>query len=126
MKKNNLKLFYIIASIIWMLLIFWESSIGDYSVVPGVSDGHNDVMSSIVHVLAYLILCFLFIKSFIISGVRRNQAIIYGFLLSALYGATDEWHQFFVPGREMHFGDWLLDVAGSLIVFSFYKYKIKK
>ena len=122
MKKRDLKIFYIIASLIWMGLIFWESAIGDYSSVPGAKDGHNDFLSSIVHVLSYLILCFLFIKSFIVSGVERNKSIIYGFLLASLYGITDEWHQYFVPGREMHFGDWLLDVAGSFIVFSFYKY----
>ena len=109
-----------------MLLIFWESSIGDYSIVPGVSDGHNDIPSSIVHVTTYLILSFLLIRSFIVSGVAKNKAMIYGFLIAIAYGATDEWHQFFVPGREMHFGDWLLDVSGSLIVLTFYKYKIKK
>lgn len=126
MKNNNLKFFYIVSSIIWMMIIFWESSIGDYSSVPGVKDGHNDFLSSIVHILSYLILCFLFIKSFIVSGVKRNKSIIYGFVLASLYGATDEWHQYFVPGREMHLGDWLLDVVGSFIVFSFYKYFDRK
>lgn len=126
MTKNNLKFFYIISTLIWLGLIFWGSSIGDYSSVPGVQDGHNDFLSSIVHILSYLILCFLIIKSFIYSEIKSNKAIIYGFLLTALYGVTDEIHQFFVPGREMHFGDWLLDVVGALIVFSFYKYKFYK
>lgn len=126
MKKNNLRFFYITCTIIWLAAIFWESSISDYSVVPGVAEDHGDILSSLVHILSYLILCFLFIKSFIVSGIDKNKAIVYGFLLTIGYGVTDEWHQFFVPGREMHFGDWLLDVIGALIVVSFYKYKIKK
>src|SRR3989338_11304210 len=103
MRKNNLKFFYIISTIIWMIVIFWESSIGDYSFVPGIKDGHNDFLSSIAHILSYLILCFLLTKSFMASGVKNNKSIIYGFILASLYGATDEIHQFFVPSREMHF-----------------------
>jgi UDP-2,3-diacylglucosamine pyrophosphatase LpxH len=31
----------------------------------------------------------------------------------ALYGASDELHQFFVPGRSCEFGDWLADCLGG-------------
>ena len=126
MNQKNLKYFYIICTVIWMVAIFWESSIGDYSAVPGVSEDSNDILSSMVHVSSYMMLAFLFIKSFIVSGVNRNKSIIYGFVLVLAYGATDEWHQSFVPGREMHFGDWLLDAIGALVTFSYFKYKVKK
>ena len=32
-----------------------------------------------------------------------------------LYGALDEWHQSFVPGRSPEFGDWIADVAGVTV-----------
>ncbi|MHC5019233.1 MAG: VanZ family protein [Planctomycetota bacterium] len=35
---------------------------------------------------------------------------------AALYGATDEWHQSFVPGRVADGWDWLADAAGALAV----------
>ncbi len=35
------------------------------------------------------------------------------FALLALYGATDEVHQSFVPGRDASIGDWLADLLGS-------------
>lgn len=35
--------------------------------------------------------------------------------LGALYGATDEWHQAFVPGRTPDWRDWLADVAGVVL-----------
>lgn len=36
-----------------------------------------------------------------------------GFALVAAFGATDEWHQAFVPGRACEFGDWVADIVGA-------------
>ncbi len=33
---------------------------------------------------------------------------------AALYGATDEWHQSFVPNRLPSWGDWVADALGAL------------
>ena len=45
--------------------------------------------------------------------------------LSILYGASDEWHQTFVPGRFATLADWVADVLGSiagvLAVYLYYK-----
>jgi len=35
---------------------------------------------------------------------------------ASLYGASDEYHQRFVPGREASAGDWLADSAGAAAV----------
>ena len=35
------------------------------------------------------------------------------FFLSAAYGASDEFHQYFVPGRDCSGFDLLADIAGS-------------
>ena len=35
-------------------------------------------------------------------------------LISILYGASDELHQMFVPGRSATFGDWVSDVLGAI------------
>ena len=48
-------------------------------------------------------------------------------VLSILYGASDEWHQTFVPGRFATLADWVADVLGSiagvLVVYLYYKKK---
>jgi len=33
---------------------------------------------------------------------------------SSFYAATDEWHQYFVPGRSCMWQDWVIDTAGAL------------
>jgi VanZ family protein len=33
----------------------------------------------------------------------------------ALFGALDEWHQQFIPGRSMDLFDWLADFSGATI-----------
>jgi VanZ family protein/UDP-2,3-diacylglucosamine pyrophosphatase LpxH len=43
---------------------------------------------------------------------RRHLLV---FLAVSLYGATDEWHQVFVPGRSCEFGDWVADALGGAL-----------
>ena len=42
-------------------------------------------------------------------------------LMGVGYGALDEWHQSFVPGRDASVGDWMADSVGvmlALVLFS--------
>jgi UDP-2,3-diacylglucosamine pyrophosphatase LpxH len=41
---------------------------------------------------------------------RRHLLVFMGV---ALFGATDEWHQYFVPGRSCELGDWVADSLGG-------------
>ncbi len=41
---------------------------------------------------------------------RRHLLV---FVAVSLFGATDEWHQFFVPGRSCELGDWVADSVGG-------------
>jgi VanZ family protein len=47
-------------------------------------------------------------------GLRSNRAHWLAILIAALYGAGDEWHQYFVPGRDMSIYDWYADCLGAL------------
>jgi VanZ family protein/UDP-2,3-diacylglucosamine pyrophosphatase LpxH len=43
---------------------------------------------------------------------RRHLLV---FVAVSLYGATDEWHQLFVPGRSCEVGDWVADSLGGAL-----------
>lgn len=51
----------------------------------------------------------------------RRRAIV-TVILCAIYGAIDEWHQSFVPGRHASALDWISDVVGGLLAVSFLLY----
>ncbi len=113
-----------LTAVVWMGLIFYLSSIPSFPV--DLTDEGYDITSSIVHVVIYFVLAWLFIAALRSSGVRAGRAFFGGFLLAIVYGATDEWHQSFVIGREAHLSDWLLDVAGAYIILSFYTYRHRR
>ena len=39
---------------------------------------------------------------------------------ASLFGATDEWHQSFVPGRTADVMDWLADTSGAALAVGLY------
>ncbi len=50
------------------------------------------------------------------GGRRCRRDLLPPAALAAwLYGAVDEWHQSFVPGRDAAVGDWLADGVGALL-----------
>ena len=46
---------------------------------------------------------------------------VFGVKGGAAYGATDEWHQSFVPGRETELGDWVADATGAAVALLLYR-----
>ncbi len=60
----------------------------------------------------------------------ENWIWITAALISILYGASDEWHQTFVPGRFATFSDFVSDAIGAIVgvlgVYLYYRKKNKK
>lgn len=44
----------------------------------------------------------------------RTQLLL-SLAFCSVYGITDEWHQYFVPGRSSSAGDWLADSIGAAL-----------
>jgi VanZ family protein len=49
------------------------------------------------------------------AGQPLTRAILLVVLGIALFGALDEWHQQFIPGRSMELFDWMADLTGATI-----------
>jgi VanZ family protein len=97
--------------VLYALAIFIESSI---SRIPAFPTGFSDKDG---HALLYAGLAALILRA--VSGARWNRvtasAAVIAVGLAAAYGATDEFHQWFVPGRTADPADWLADVVGATI-----------
>ena len=52
---------------------------------------------------------------------RGPRAVWLALLATSLYGASDEWHQYFVPGRSCEFGDWVADTTGAALAIALYR-----
>jgi VanZ family protein len=43
----------------------------------------------------------------------RWRAVIVGIAIASAFGAADEWHQRFIPGRSTELADWEADSLGA-------------
>jgi len=54
-------------------------------------------------------------------ALRLSKSLVLAILIAGAYGASDEWHQKYVPGRSCEFSDVVLDTtAGALAVLAYY------
>lgn len=92
-----------------MGLIFAASSRSDLDPLPG------NVLDKIIHFGVYAVLGALTLRA--LAGGRLETAdwrhVALAALLSTLYGASDEWHQAFVPGRTPDLKDVAADALGA-------------
>ncbi len=99
--------------IFYCSLIFWLSS---QSALPTpMLFSHQD---KIYHMGAYFIMGILawhFFKDYL---KKPNTLFITSLCFCSLYGASDEWHQSFVAGREADILDWLADTLGASMALS--------
>jgi VanZ family protein len=107
-----LKQRYAIATALYCAGIFWLSSRTN---IPSVGIPSADKVS---HAILYAGLAAL-----ISTGIRRSSPavstrtqFIYPILFATLYGATDEFHQIFVPDRTCDVLDLLADFSGALLI----------
>lgn len=89
-------------AVLWATVIFVVS---DQPVVPLPKVHHGDKLG---HFAAYLLLGFLLARGAAFSGLGSAWTVALGLL----YGASDEFHQAFVPGRSVELGDWIADALG--------------
>ena len=134
------KVWSAVPAILFMVVIYWFSSrtavqsqgssnkVVDVVVAVGEScfvkikdnrDQVYEILSTIVrkgaHFTEYAVLCALllyWLSSFSISYRRRCAIAV---AISALYAATDEFHQLFVPGRSGQITDVMIDTSGALV-----------
>jgi len=95
-------------AVLYAVVIFYLSSL---SKPPAVEELIGLKFSSLIkHYIEYLIFGFLLFY----AVWKYDRRVLLVILIGAVYAASDEIHQFFVPGRIMDFMDFLLDFFGIL------------
>ena len=54
-------------------------------------------------------------------AIAGRRGAWWALIVVSAYGATDEWHQYFVPGRSTELADWVADTAGAAIAILMYR-----
>jgi len=101
------------ASFLYMAAIFWASSVPDDGTE---SLGHQVLflkpeIHNLLHIPAYGILTFLWWRALRPTGIAGVAVWAAG--IASAYGALDEVHQYFVPGRLASVTDGLLNLTGA-------------
>ena len=95
---------------IYVALIFYASSLSSPPLPESVSD-------KTLHLAAYGGLAIVLLRA--LAGGRWSgvtlTSMTAAFLLTTLYGATDEWHQTWTRGRSPEIADVLADASGALL-----------
>jgi len=90
----------------WMGVIFYLSSRTGITVW--------NPMSYVAHFMEYTILGVLLCAALYCSTSLSGRALlIVALVIASAYGISDEFHQSFVPTREVSVWDWLTDTAGA-------------
>lgn len=105
---------YQLPAIGYMVFIFIMSSIPRLS-LPDVGVRWED---KIAHLVEYLVLAFLLARAFYYQNWKSltiRDAVRWAVVVAIVYGATDEFHQYFVPGRFADVTDWVADSLGAFL-----------
>lgn len=94
--------------IIWAGLIFYLSSIPDLK--TSLETFWDIILRKIAHIVEYSVL-------FLLLSRAMKKPLIWPIIISILYAILDEFHQSFVPGRNMALLDVCFDSAGILLGF---------
>ena len=97
---------------LYCVFIFIQSQLPAPFEVPDVS--HFD---KLLHFGAYGVMAILFYRTYLAGWPQATKrTLIWASVIStALYGLSDEIHQFFVPARSADPLDWLADAVGGAV-----------
>lgn len=99
------------APLVWMALIFWLSS---QPHLPSAPEPWLDLLlKKLAHAGMYAVLAALWWQALLTTPMNSASAAFLAVAISAVYGASDELHQYFVPGRNARLTDVLIDALGA-------------
>jgi hypothetical protein len=118
-KKIIFTIYFVLPLFIYAAIIIFISSLENIS-IPSIGLRLED---KIVHFLEYFIFGFLLLRAlhFGSSSPVTIKLFLLSIAIGVFFGITDEFHQYFVPGRYFDLLDWLADSIGVTVGGEFYR-----
>jgi len=100
--------------ILWAIALFTQSSI------PGDRIPDFEVFShdKLIHFFIYVVFAATVNRAVANQGrfpLPARHHFLFTLIIVALFAASDEFHQYFVPNRSCDFFDWLADSVGAIL-----------
>jgi len=123
-KNTTLHFFYYwFPVVLFCVVLFAQSSFSTPEAMPAFPH-----MDKLLHLGAYAILGALFLRGFGNSKYKNHGGLIRvaSILLTGIYGATDELHQYYVPFRSADAWDVMCDLLGGFVGVYLYQVLVQK
>jgi VanZ family protein len=111
---------------LWLPVFLWCGVIFTLSSIPTLPSAKiiwwDFILKKSAHITEYAILYYLVYRAFSQKFKIKNFSL-FSFLFALCYSLSDEYHQYFVPGRHMKLMDIGFDSLGMLISLHWIKKK---
>jgi VanZ family protein len=102
----------------WLPAVAWAGLIFFLSAQPDETFEKLGLQGQLLSIGGHLVVYFVLMVLLVLalrysSNLSSRQVYILAFLIVALYGLSDEYHQTFVPGRTATMADWFVDLIGA-------------
>lgn len=121
LERNRKYLLHFPLFIYWIVLFILTSLPSGMAITTDVSDKIN-------HFGAYgLLSVFLYSTLYFQSkfSILKKYPALFTVVIASVYGALDEIHQMYVPGRSAEFLDWIADFTGSIVAVLITRYLLE-
>lgn len=111
LKKNKFGFIYIPLVFYWIILF-------TATTLPGGSAPKIAASDKLKHFGGYFVLAtLLHLTLHFQRKIKKfyQKPLLWTLIIAAVYGALDEIHQLFVPGRNAELLDWVADISGTLL-----------
>ncbi|MBI2619412.1 MAG: VanZ family protein [Ignavibacteriales bacterium] len=111
-------------------LLVWILAIFALSAIPGIPEIRFPISpDKLAHIGIYFVLCMLSRRAFFhqdrfLRVKKHSLSVAFGF--TVVYGALDEFHQLYVPGRWADIYDVLADAVGGALFTGWFVWKARR
>ena len=121
LERNRKYIIHIPLIVYWIILFILTSLPSGMAITTDVSDKIN-------HFGAYGLLSIFLYSTLYFQNkffILKKYPALFTVAIASVYGALDEFHKMYVPGRSDELLDWIADLSGSIVAVLVTRYLIE-